>query len=88
VAGFVGVVSNSVEINEWVYQSHCVVQFRGQKIQTSVERMFRIWKERRLYDNAFLKELSLLIEPAAKPQVDTSVAEFKVGVVSCYDYTD
>ena len=55
--------------------------FRGQKIQTSVERMLRIWKDRRLYDNAFLKELTSLIEPATKPEVEESVAEFKVSLI-------
>lgn len=52
--------------------------FRGQKIQTSIERMFRIWKERRVYSNAFLKELELLIEPVRKSQVNESLPDFKV----------
>ena len=56
---------------------------RGQKIQTSVERMFRIWKERRLYDNAFLKELNQLIEPSQKPEVAGPVSEFKVCACLC-----
>ena len=41
--------------------------------------MFRIWKERRLYSNAFLKELELLIEPVRKSQVNDSLPDFKVG---------
>lgn len=52
--------------------------FRGQKIQTSVERMFRIWKERRVYSNAFLKELEMLIEPVRKTQVNEPLPDFKV----------
>ena len=31
--------------------------FSGLKIQTSVERIFRIWKERHIYDSSFLKQL-------------------------------
>lgn len=63
---------------------HCVIVtdswlfFRGQKIQTSIERMFRIWKDRRVYSNAFLKELELLIEPVRKSQVNESLPDFKV----------
>ncbi len=55
--------------------------FRGQKIQTSVERMFRIWKERRVYDNSFLKELEQLIEPARQAQTPSQLTgpSFKVG---------
>lgn len=34
---------------------------RGEKIHTSVQRMFRIWKERKVYDNGFLRELEQLI---------------------------
>ena len=30
----------------------------GQKIQTSVERMIRIWKERKIFKNNFLSELT------------------------------
>lgn len=52
---------------------------RGQKIQTSVERMFRIWKDRRVYSNAFLKELELLIEPVRKTQVNEPLPDFKVS---------
>lgn len=37
------------------------VFFRGEKIHTSVQRMFRIWKERKVYDNGFLRELEQLI---------------------------
>lgn len=33
----------------------------GQKFQTSVERVLRIWKERKVYDGQFVKELQLLI---------------------------
>lgn len=51
---------------------------RGQKIQTSIERMFRIWKERKVYSNAFLKELELLIEPVRKTQVNEALPDFKV----------
>ena len=54
---------------------------RGQKIQTSVERMFRIWKERRVYDNSYLKELEQLIEPSRKSQTSSSqpaASSFKV----------
>ena len=60
--------------------------YRGQKIQTSVERMFRIWKERRVYDNTFLKELELLIEPTRKPEVAAAKAapSFKVSIVHIY----
>ena len=60
-----------------------VCPFRGQKIQTSVERMFRIWKERRVYDNTFLKELEQLIEPTRKPDVAATKAapSFKVSIV-------
>ena len=43
--------------------------------------MLRIWKERRLYDNAFLKELNSLIEPARKPEVNEPIPDFEVGVV-------
>ena len=59
----------------------CVIVFRGQKIQTSVERMFRIWKERRVYDNSFLKELEQLIEPARQAQTPSQLTgpSFKVG---------
>ena len=58
-----------------------VVLFRGQKIQTSVERMFRIWKDRRVYDNSFLKELEQLIEPARQSQAPSQLTgpSFKVG---------
>lgn len=37
------------------------VFFRGEKIHTSVQRIFRIWKERKVYDNGFLRELEQLI---------------------------
>lgn len=57
---------------------------RGQKIQTSVERMFRIWKERKVYSNAFLKELEMLIEPVRKTQVNEALPDFKVTL--CYIY--
>lgn len=40
--------------------------------------MFRIWKERRVYSNVFLKELELLIEPAKKTQVNEPLPDFKV----------
>ena len=40
---------------------HLSVFFRGEKIHTSVQRMFRIWKERKVYDNGFLHELEQLI---------------------------
>lgn len=40
---------------------HLSVFFRGEKIHTSVQRMFRIWKERKVYDNGFLRELEQLI---------------------------
>jgi hypothetical protein len=58
-----------------------MILFRGQKIQTSVERMFRIWKERRVYDNSFLKELEQLIEPARQAQTPSQLTgpSFKVG---------
>ena len=52
--------------------------YRGQKIQTSIERMFRIWKERRVYSNAFLKELEHLIEPAKATPVNEPAPDFKV----------
>ena len=44
--------------------------------------MFRIWKERRVYDNVFLKELELLIEPARKSESAPRVAPvFKVSLL-------
>ncbi len=43
--------------------------------------MFRIWKERRIYSNAFLKELELLIEPTRKSQVNESLPDFKVFIL-------
>ena len=55
-----------------------VFPVRGQKIQTSIERMFRIWKERKVYSNAFLRELELLIEPAKKVQANEPLPDFKV----------
>ena len=39
----------------------CPLRFSGQKFQTSVERVLRIWKDRRVYENRFVKELELLI---------------------------
>lgn len=33
----------------------------GQKIQSSVERMFRIWRDRKVYDKAFVKQLDQLL---------------------------
>ena len=33
----------------------------GQKIQSSVERMFRIWRERKVYDKVFVRQLELLL---------------------------
>lgn len=41
--------------------------------------MFRIWKDRRVYSNAFLKELELLIEPVRKTQVNEPLPDFKVS---------
>ena len=43
--------------------------------------MFRIWKERRVYDNSFLKELEQLIEPARQSQTPSQLTgpSFKVG---------
>ena len=42
--------------------------------------MFRIWKERRVYDNVFLKELELLIEPSHKTETPVRVTPvFKVS---------
>ncbi|XP_065912784.1 regulation of nuclear pre-mRNA domain-containing protein 2-like isoform X2 [Dysidea avara] len=35
----------------------------GQKIQTSVERMIRIWKERKIFKHKFVTELISLLEP-------------------------
>ena len=43
------------------FDVHLSVFFRGEKIHTSVQRMFRIWKERKVYDNGFLRELEQLI---------------------------
>lgn len=63
----------------YIHIMACLYVYRGQKIQTSVERMFRIWKERRVYDNAFLKELELLIEPTRKAETPTKASpSFKV----------
>ena len=33
----------------------------GQKIQSSVERMIRIWRDRKVYDKSFLKQLEQLL---------------------------
>ena len=33
----------------------------GQKIQSSVERMFRIWRDRKVYDKVFVKRLDQLL---------------------------
>lgn len=64
----------------------CLCVFRGQKIQTSVERMFRIWKDRRVYDNSFLKELEQLIEPSRQSQapVQPTGPSFKVCWNICH----
>ena len=44
--------------------------------------MFRIWKERRIYSNMFLKELEMLIEPVRNPEVvaDNAVPDFNVYI--------
>ena len=39
----------------------CVCVISGQKIQSSVERMLRIWRERKVYDKAFVKHLDQLL---------------------------
>ena len=39
----------------------CAVLFSGQKIQSSVERMFRIWRDRKVYDKEFVKCLDQLL---------------------------
>ena len=62
--------------------------FRGQKIQTSIERLFRIWKERHVYNTAFLKELEMLIEPVRKTQVNEALPDFKVCYVIMYSVVD
>ena len=38
-----------------------VFPFSGQKIQSSVERMFRIWRDRKVYDKVFVKQLDQLL---------------------------
>ena len=35
--------------------------YSGQKIQTSVERMIRIWKERKIFKHKFVTELISLL---------------------------
>lgn len=40
---------------------NCFFLFSGQKIQSSVERMFRIWRDRKVYDKAFVKQLDQLL---------------------------
>ena len=40
----------------------------GQKIQSSVERMFRIWRERKVYDNDFVQLLDQLLSGAAQSE--------------------
>ena len=56
---------------------------RGQKIQDNVVRMLHIWKERKVYDNRFLGELDLIIEPSKpkKSSEEEKPVELKVG---CY----
>ena len=41
----------------WLYISWT----SGQKIQSSVERMFRIWRDRKVYDKVFVKQLDQLL---------------------------
>ena len=48
----------------------------GQKFQTSVERVLRIWKDRRVYENRFVKELQLLIGKERKTNKDRDMYDF------------
>ena len=71
------------------YDSHFLVsiQLSGQKIQTSIERMFRIWKDRKVYNSQFLRELETLIEPTKAPAAPVvelpPPPDFKVCVCAC-----
>ena len=40
----------------------------GQKIQSSVERMFRIWRERKVYDKIFVRRLDTLLSSGKSGQ--------------------
>jgi regulator of Ty1 transposition protein 103 len=54
-----------------------VPQICGQKIQSSVERMLRIWRERKVYDKAFVKQLDQLLsgsQPEEEEAAETAVS--------------
>ncbi len=55
---------------------------RGQKIQTNVQRMMKIWKDRRVYTAEFIEQMAIILEPI-KPQTvaqDAKPTEFKVSL--------
>eukprot|EP00731_Ephydatia_muelleri_P016564 Em0009g988a len=55
----------------------------GQKIQSSVERMLRIWRDRKVYDSAYIKELlqSIDTKKTEKSQGPSVGDDFKLTLV-------
>ena len=60
----------------------CVVVrvISGQKIQSSVERMLRIWRERKVYDKAFVKQLDQLLSGSQPEEEGIYLSTFQSGL--------
>lgn len=56
-----------------------IISFRDDKVRNKILRLFKIWDERSIYDEAFLMDLSGLLSSNPKKPVSSDPAEFQVA---------